>query len=159
MAFQGFPVKIFLQNQFREGLRVTVPVFAGDFIINCRNMFKGTTVLNSQWTAYNILVENNTIVQSTQAILFCGKYSYHAKDVVLKNNLIVAKQNEAAFRFDKAPDNAIYINNFAYASKLTDHRGNLQLDNIEGVAFSTKLPDLSPDGQSLSCSRATAQGI
>jgi hypothetical protein len=79
--------------------------------------------------------------------------------VVLKNNLIVAKQNEAAFRFDKAPDNAIYINNFAYASKLTDHRGNLQLDNIEGVAFSTKLPDLSPDGQSLSCSRASAQGI
>ena len=41
MAFQGFPVKIFLQNQFREGLRVTVPVFAGDFIINRRNMFPG----------------------------------------------------------------------------------------------------------------------
>ena len=74
----------------------------GPIVIHSGNSVPGgTTVLNSQWTAYNILVENNTIIDSTQSILFCGKYSYHAKDVVIKNNLIVSKQNEAAFRFDK----------------------------------------------------------
>jgi hypothetical protein len=69
--------------------------------------------------------------------------------VVIKNNLIVSKQNEAAFRFDKGPDNPVYINNQVYASKLTDHRGNVQLTEISGVAFSTSFPNLTPNEQGL----------
>jgi len=122
----------------------------GPIVIHSGTSIPGeTTVLNSQWTAYNILVEGNTIVNSTQSVLFCGKYTYSAKDIFLKDNLIVSKANEAAFRFDKAPVNAVYENNRVYASKLTDHRGTVQLESIEGVAFSTTLPTLTPNAQGL----------
>lgn len=138
-----------IRNNYIEKVDTTSNT-RGPIVIHSGNSVPGgTTVLNSQWTAYNILVENNTIIDSTQSILFCGKYSYHAKDVVIKNNLIVSKQNEAAFRFDKDPDNPVYINNQVYASKLTDHRGNVQLTEISGVAFSTSFPNLTPNEQGL----------
>lgn len=122
----------------------------GPIVIHSGNSVPGeTTVLNSQWTPYNVLVENNTIVDSTYAILFCGKYNYSAKDVILKNNLIVSKLNESAIRFDKAPANPTYINNRVYASRLTDTRGNVQLDSIDGVTYSSTLPNITPNEQGL----------
>jgi poly(beta-D-mannuronate) lyase len=138
-----------IRNNYIEKV-VTTSNTRGPIVIHSGNSVPGgTTVLNSQWTAYNILLENNTIIDSTQSLLFCGKYTYHARDVVIKSNFIVSKQNEAAFRFDKAPENPLYINNQVYASQLTDHRGNLQLDEISGVTFSTSLPNLTPNQQGL----------
>ncbi|MDD3999511.1 MAG: polysaccharide lyase 6 family protein [Bacilli bacterium] len=138
-----------IRNNYIEKV-ITTSNTRGPIVIHSGNSVPGdTTVLNSQWTPFNLLIENNTIIDSTQSILFCGKYAYPAKDIVIKNNYIEAKTGEAPLRFDKTPDTSTFINNKVFAVKLTDHRGNLQLDSLEGVIFSTTYPNISPNEQGL----------
>lgn len=138
-----------VRNNYIEKVNTTSNTRGGIVIHSGNSIPGGVTVLNSQWTAYNILIENNTFIDSVQSILFCGKYNYPAQDVIIHNNYLEAKTSEAAIRFDKEPVNATFENNFFYASTLSDDIGNYRPSTLPGITFSTTIPNTSVNEQGL----------
>ncbi|MFI3252584.1 MAG: polysaccharide lyase 6 family protein [bacterium] len=54
-------------------------------------------VLNLQWTAYNILIENNTLVDCDYSIMFCAGYTYKTTDITIRDNVITGNSNAAIY--------------------------------------------------------------
>jgi len=138
-----------VRNNYIEKVNTTSNTRGGIVVHSGNSVPGGITVLNSQWTAYNVLIENNTFIDSIQSILFCGKYNFPAQDVIIRNNHLEARSGEAALRFDKQPINATFENNFFYASTLSDRRGNYLPTSLPGITFSTTIPNTPVNGQGL----------
>lgn len=99
-----------IRQNYIDSVNTSSNTRAGIVIHSGVNIPPSKTVLNAQWTPYNLLIENNTIYNSRQSILFDGKYSQVSVDVTLRNNLVVARTGQAAIRYDKQHINPIFIN-------------------------------------------------
>lgn len=134
-----------IRNNYIENANSSSNTRAGIVVHSGVNAAGTTTTMNLQWIPFNILIQNNTIVDSRQSILFCGKYNFPAKDVILDGNLIVSAL-WAAIRFDKIPENLTLSNNHMYAPAYLDSTGVVkEIDVPDGANFSTDIPTLTPN--------------
>lgn len=132
-----------IRNNYIKDVNTSSNTRGGIVIHSGVNIPNETTVMNLQWTPYNVLVENNTIMNSRNSILIGGKYNYSCKDVTLKNNLIVS-ENYAAIRFDKPIDNPTWIGNLFFAKEFLD--SNSVYKNVEVPSwFSNNIPTVNYD--------------
>ncbi|HRF70935.1 MAG TPA: hypothetical protein PKV66_05855, partial [Candidatus Pelethenecus sp.] len=132
-------------NNYIENANSSSNTRAGIVVHSGVNEAGTTTTMNLQWIPFNILIQNNTIVDSRQSILFCGKYTYPAKDVQLDGNLIVTAE-WAAIRFDKVPENLSLTENHIFATAYLDTTGVVkEIDVPAGANFSTEIPTLTPN--------------
>jgi poly(beta-D-mannuronate) lyase len=107
------------------------------------------TVLNAQWTPYNTLIEHNTILNSTQSILFCGRFTFAPRDIHLAYNLIVAASNAAAARFDETTPQMIggrptvtFVNELWFSTVALGSGAAAPSTTPTGITFSSVLPTL-----------------
>ncbi len=134
-----------IRNNYIENANSSSNTRAGIVVHSGVNEAGTTTTMNLQWIPFNILIQNNTIVDSRQSILFCGKYTYPAKDVQLDGNLIVTAE-WAAIRFDKVPENLSLTENHIFATAYLDTTGVVkEIDVPAGANFSTEIPTLTPN--------------
>lgn len=127
-----------IRNNYIENANSSSNTRAGIVIHSGVNEVGTTTTMNLQWIPYNILIENNTIVDSRQSVLFCGKYTYPVEDIYLKGNLIVSSQ-WGAIRFDKVPVRAVYTDNHIYTPTFIDSTGTIKAVEIpEGANYSNE---------------------
>ena len=139
-----------IRNNYIDSVDTGSNTRGGIVIHSGVNVVGTNTVLNAQWTPFNMLIEGNTIVNSRQSILFDGKYSLASDSVVLKNNLIIARPGQAAVRYDKIPTNALFIDNFFYSD--TTYAGGGAIASVPvptGVTFSNTLPTLTPNASGM----------
>lgn len=108
-----------IRNNYIKDVNTSSNTRGGIVIHSGVNKPYDTTVMNLQWTPYNVLIKNNSIINSRNSILIGGKYNYPCKDITLENNLI-ASTNYAAIRFDKLIDNPTWINNKFFAPSYLD---------------------------------------
>lgn len=135
-----------IRNNYMDSVNTGSNTRGGIVIHSGVNEIGTNTVLNAQWTSFNMLIERNTIVNSRQSILFDGKYSLATHDVVIKDNFIVAAQGQAVIRYDKIPVNPTFVNNYFYSNLSYAGGGAVATVNVpQGVAFSNQLPQLSPN--------------
>lgn len=138
-----------IRNNYIENAYSSSNTRAGIVVHSGVNAPGTTTTMNLQWIPYNILIENNTIVDSRQSILFCGKYAYPAKDIELKGNLIVSAE-WAAIRFDKVPEDAVYTDNHIYAKSFLDSTGTVKEITIPvGANYSSENLELTANTSGL----------
>jgi poly(beta-D-mannuronate) lyase len=138
-----------IRNNYIEGVNTSSNT-RGGIVIHSGNSVPGmSTTLNSQWTPFNNLIVDNTLIDGTQSILFGGKYTYAARDIILKNNYIEAKTGEAAMRIDMLYNNAQFEGNTFFGTAFTDSRGNVQRTLIEGVVYSSDMPNTEKNDQGL----------
>ncbi|MCM1557213.1 MAG: polysaccharide lyase 6 family protein [Anaeroplasma bactoclasticum] len=138
-----------IRNNYIEQANSSSNTRAGIVIHSGVNEVGVTTTMNLQWVPYNILIENNTIVDSRQSILFCGKYTHAASDIYLKGNLIVSSQ-WGAIRFDKEPIRAVYEDNHIYTPTFNDASGTIKEVTIpEGANYSTEILKLTPNASGI----------
>ncbi len=134
-----------IRNNYIENANSSSNTRAGIVVHSGVNEAGTTTTMNLQWIPFNILIQNNTIVDSRQSILFCGKYTYPAKDIQLDGNLIVTAE-WAAIRFDKVPENLSLTENHIFATAYLDTTGVVkEIDVPAGANFSTEIPTLTPN--------------
>ncbi len=138
-----------IRNNYIENANSSSNTRAGIVIHSGVNEAGTTATMNLQWIPFNILIQNNTIVDSRQSFLFCGKYNYPAKDVFLEGNLIVSKE-WAAIRFDKLPTNLVLSNNHMYAKAYLDTTGAVkEVEVPKGANFSTEILSLTPNASGI----------
>ena len=138
-----------IRNNYIENANSSSNTRAGIVIHSGVNEVGTTTTMNLQWIPFNILLQNNTIVDSRQSILFCGKYNYPAKDVVLEGNLIVSKE-WAAVRFDKVPENLTLTDNHIFAKAYLDTTGVVKEITIPaGANFTDQIITLAPNANGI----------
>ncbi len=101
-------------NNYIQDVNTSSNTRAGIVVHSGVNEVGSTTVMNLQWTPFNVLIKNNTIYNSRNSILIGGKYNVACKDVTFENNLVVSL-NYGAIRFDKNPINPVWIDNQFYA--------------------------------------------
>jgi len=121
----------------------------GALVIHSGVNVPGTdTTMNAQWTSFNSLVINNTVINSRQSILFGGKYTHPTLNPTLINNYIYSPSYPIA-RYDKLPTNDTWENNHFYGPEF-DGGGSVSLTSIpEGITFSTTLPTIEKNDQGL----------
>ena len=138
-----------IRNNYIENANSSSNTRAGIVVHSGVNEAGTTTTMNLQWIPFNILIQNNTIVDSRQSILFCGKYTYPAKDVILNGNFIVSAL-WAAIRFDKVPENLKLSNNHIHATAYLDTTGVIKEIEVPKEAnFSTDIPTLTPNASGI----------
>lgn len=138
-----------IRNNYIQEVNTSSNTRGGIVIHTGVNEAATTTTMNLQWIPFNVLVENNTIVDSRNSILVGGKYTYACKDVVLKGNLVVSP-TYGAVRYDKLPDNMIYQDNYFYAPTLIDSSGAIkEFTCPTGINFSTEIPVLNVNSAGL----------
>ena len=138
-----------IRNNYIENANSSSNTRAGIVVHSGVNEAGTTTTMNLQWIPFNILIQKNTIVDSRQSILFCGKYTYPAKDVILDDNFIVSAL-WAAIRFDKVPENIKLSNNHIHATAYLDTTGVIKEIEVPKEAnFSTDIPTLTPNASGI----------
>ncbi len=129
-----------VRNNYIEGVNTTSDTRAGIVIHSGINKPGIAATPNLQWSVFNILVENNTLVDGlSNNILFCGKYTYAARDSIIRNNLIVSPEC-GAIRFDKVPVDIKWEDNHFYAPYYKDDSSKFLSDvlpPVSGVTFNT----------------------
>ncbi len=139
-----------IRNNYMDSVNTGSNTRGGIVIHSGVNEIGTNTVLNAQWTSFNMLIERNTIVNSRQSILFDGKYSLPTHDVIIKDNFIVAASGQPVVRYDKIPVNPIFINNYMYSNVGYAGGGAVATVNVpQGVTFSNQLPTLVANNQGL----------
>ncbi|WP_025724490.1 polysaccharide lyase 6 family protein [Acholeplasma granularum] len=134
-----------IRNNYIDGINTTSNTRAGIVIHSGVNLPGDETVLNAQWTPYNVLIENNTIYNSRQSILFDGKYSQTSLDVTLKNNFIVARSGFAVIRYDKPHNNTTFINEHYYSDTAYAGGGAFNVTTPPtGVTYQNEIPLITP---------------
>lgn len=119
-------------DNYVEGQRSSSNTRGGIVVHSGVNKVTETPTINTQWTAYNCLVKNNTLVDCQQSIMFCGKYEYASKDITVINNLIY-NSNIAGLRINKAFDNLLSSGNIAFAKSL--YTSNSTENNMTGITL------------------------
>ena len=104
-------------NNYVEGQRSTSNTRGGIVLHSGVNKVFETPTINAQWTAYNCLVKNNSLIECQQTIMFCGKYEFACKDITVENNLIY-NSNNGGVRINKAFDGLNSSGNVAYCKSL-----------------------------------------
>lgn len=149
-----------VRNNYIESVTTSSNTRAGIVIHSGVNVVGENTVLNAQWTPYNLYIYNNTIVDSKQSLLFGGKYSRPSKDVILENNFIIAKDNEYVARYDKLPENATFIDNHFYSNTGYSGGGAINPGVLPtGITFSTEIPAITRTNGLLLHDTYGAQGL
>jgi|GEM_PF-1105040 len=137
-----------VRNNYIEGVNTSSNSRAGILVHSGVNAPGDRAVLNLQWTPFNILIEGNTIVDSRQSVLFCGKFSHPAQDITFRNNLIVTTQ--FAIRYDMMPLRVSWMDNHVYSTAGFGGGGTMNLvDQPSGVSFSNTLIELTRNAQGL----------
>lgn len=149
-----------IRNNYIEAANSSSNTRAGIVIHSGVNEVGTTTTMNLQWIPYNILIQNNTIVDSRQSILFGGKYTYPAEDIYLDGNLIVSP-DFAAIRYDKLPVNAVFTNNHMYAPAFLDTSGTVkEIITPEGAGYSSTMIQLEKNASGIKLHESLgAQGL
>ncbi len=134
-----------IRNNYFDSIMTSSNTRGGIVIHSGVNVPGTTTVMNAQWTAFNVLVEGNTIVDSRQSILVGGKFTHAAKDVIIKDNFIVSHADYAAIRHDKLLDNPTFENNFVYSSVGYSGGGSVTAElPSSGVMFGSDISGMIP---------------
>ncbi len=134
-----------IRNNYIEGINTGSNTRAGIVVHSGVNIPGTNTVLNAQWTPYNVLIENNTIYNSRQSILFGGKYSQTSTDVTLRNNFVVARSGFSATRYDKPHSNLVFENEHYFSDTAYAGGGAFNVPTPPaGVTFSNVLPVITP---------------
>ncbi len=132
-----------IRNNYIQDVNTSSNTRAGIVIHSGVNEHGETTVMNLQWTPFNILIKNNTIVNSRQSFLIGGKYAVACKDVTFNNNLVVSS-DYAAIRYDKEPINPEFINNHFYALNYLDSLSVFK-NVVTPSWFSNIIPELTEE--------------
>lgn len=99
-----------VKNNYIQGIRTTSNTRGGIVIHSGTNSPSDHSIpLSSKWTANNITIEDNTIIDSEQSILFDNKYSFSPENIVLENNVIIALSGKETIRIDSIPINSWWI--------------------------------------------------
>ncbi|MBN2504054.1 MAG: polysaccharide lyase 6 family protein [Bacilli bacterium] len=139
-----------IRNNYVEAIFTSSNTRGGVVIHSGVNVPGTDTVLNAQWTSFDLLIVENTFVDCRQSILFDGKYSYPAHDPEFINNLIVAMPGYAAVRYDKVPIDAIFADNHFYSDTAYSGGGAVVSVSVPiGVEFQMTLPTLERDSSGL----------
>ncbi len=129
-----------VRNNYMQDVETSSNTRAGIVVHSGVNDYGDTTVMNLQWTPFNVLIQDNTIINSRNSILIGGKYSIPCKDVTFDNNLVVSP-TYGAIRYDKNPVNPTWINNHFYAPTYLESNSAFK-DVIAPDWFSTAIPQL-----------------
>ncbi len=133
-----------IKNNYVYGQRSTSNTRAGFILHSGENEVGDIPKINAGWTAYNCLVENNTAVNCQQSFMFCKKYTYATKDIVLKNN-VASNSSCAGFRVNIEPRNLQSSGNLVYASSV--YTSNTTFSNLSGLEVKAYfLPTISQFG-------------
>lgn len=137
-----------IRNNYIEGVDTSSNT-RGAIVIHSGVNVPGTdTTMNAQWTSFDTLIIDNTIINSRQSILFGGKYTHPTLNPTLINNYIYSPTYPIA-RYDKIPTNDIWQDNHFYAPEFEGGGANSLQAIPEGIDFSTSLPTISRDAQNL----------
>lgn len=129
-----------VRNNYIQDVNTSSNTRAGIVIHSGVNDYGESTVMNLQWTPFNVLIKNNTILNSRQSILIGGKYSTPCKDVTFDGNLIVSP-SYGAVRYDKEPVSPVFVNNHFYAPTYLESLSVFK--NVETPEwFSNEIPEL-----------------
>jgi poly(beta-D-mannuronate) lyase len=137
-----------IRNNYIEGVDTSSNT-RGAIVIHSGVNVPGTdTTMNAQWTSFDSLIINNTIINSRQSIMFGGKYTHPTLNPTLINNYIYSPTYPIA-RYDKLPTNSIWQDNHFYGPSF-EGGGAYSLTAIpDGVDFQTTLPEISRNDQNL----------
>ncbi len=143
-------------NNYVEGQRSSSNTRGGIVVHSGVNKVTEIPAVNAQWTAYNCLVKNNTLVDCQQSIMFCGKYEYASKDIAVINNLIY-NSNIAGLRINKAFDNLTSGGNIAFAKSL--YTSNSTENNMTGITLNAYVEPSRNSGNLVEKSGVGASGL
>lgn len=128
-------------NNYIEGARNQTSNFYGGILISSSD---GSTS-NGYQDVDNILVANNTVVDSANSInLFAGNRSNRPDSVYLVNNLVADAIGPVFKNADTMPANSVFSGNYVYGVTLTDDEA---ITSIAGISFID--PGLTVDSQGL----------
>lgn len=128
-----------IKNNYIENVNTSSDSRGAIVIHSGVNVVGETPSLNAQWTAYNVLVENNTVYDSNHSLYFCNKYDFAPQDITIKNNLIIA-QNEGAISLFDAKSKIVFESNKINAKSLFDEGSISFLASSVEVDFSNVIP-------------------
>lgn len=127
-----------IRNNYIENATGSTSARGGIVIHAGINEPNATATLNLQWTPYNVLVENNTVLNCKQNISFDNEYTFNSWDYTLKNNLVYSDANALVVRRDHS--NVTMINNEFFGATLSDDEDSgmhaLALSQYKGSTWS-----------------------
>ncbi len=124
-----------VRNNYVAGVRTTSNMRGG--IVVHSGVNKPNTrpkYINQHWTPSNITIENNTIVDSQNSILFDGKMRYGGSNVTFRNNVILSADNMPVIRMDKSATQLKFINELYSGATLIDG-ANVKFNPTKGITF------------------------
>lgn len=137
-----------ISNNYMEDINTSSNTRGGLVIHSGVNVPGTNTTLNAQWTSFNLLIENNTLYNCRQSILFGGKYTVPSYMPYLKNNFIVTS-GWPVIRADKQPTDAMYEDNFFYGPTFSDG-GSANFSSVPtGITYDSVLPTLTQNSEGL----------
>jgi poly(beta-D-mannuronate) lyase len=128
-------------NNYIQGARNKGSNFYGGILVSSSN----GSITNGYQDVENVLVANNTVIDSVNSInLFAGNQNDKPDSVYFINN-VVANAIGAVFKnADTLPNNSVYVGNYVYGQSLSDDD---RVTSIDGITFID--PVFSPDSQGL----------
>lgn len=128
-------------NNYIQGARNPSSNFYGGILISSSD---GSTS-NGYQDVENILVANNTVVDSANSInLFAGNRDDSPDSVYFVNNIVADAVGPVLKNADTLPENSIYAGNYVYGAEFSDDDA---VTTIDGVSFVN--PMLSADSKGL----------
>ncbi|MDT0594814.1 chondroitinase-B domain-containing protein [Glaciecola petra] len=115
-------------NNYIEGARYLNTNFNGGILISNSN---GSTT-NGYQDVENILVANNTVVNSVNSInLYAGNQSSRPQTVFMVNNIVGDAVGAAIRNADTLPTNSVFSSNYVFGASLSDEDNISTIDGFE----------------------------
>jgi len=124
-----------IRNNYIEGVRTSASFRGGIIIHSGNNSIGKTTSKSGQWTAFNTLIENNTLIDCERSFVYEGKYPHAPENITFRNNLVFAENKEVVFEGITLV-NPIYDNEHYCGA-------SLGIELKDGIFFSQEAPILS----------------
>lgn len=140
-----------IRNNYIIGINTGNTDFRGAIVVHSGGMEPGgSTAVNGQCTPYNIVIENNTIINCSQGIVFEDSKSntnYGPKNISFKDNFIWTDDiTDAIYKYSTTGVSNLYESTITstgdvyYGGRMNSGDGTLSNTGIEMTSFLTTTP-------------------